>query len=1036
MRTLLEFRVLGPLTIRDGAVELPIRGRGQQLMLAALLLSANRTVTIDRLVHAVWGADVPVTAEGQIRDRIRLLRKTLSECPSVADPAEVLATTEGGYRLSLGAGTTDLDRFRRAAEAGHAALAVGRFAEAAALLRDALAVWRDTPFAGLDAEWLCVPIDGWLERRMSVEEARVDADLRCGHHQQVIAELTELIAAHPLRERLRAQLITALAQAGRTAEALESYQAARHLLAEELGVEPGPHLQQVHGQLLRGELGVPVAALVAVPTVRARPAQLPLNVAAFVGRGRELAVLDGLLPDDTTRATSATAAVLVSAVSGTAGVGKTALAIQWAYRVRDRFPDGQLYVNLRGYDPDRPLSAGEALAQFLAALGVPGPDIPLDVDERAARYRTELSGRRLLIVLDNAGTVDQVRPLLPGAATCMVLVTSRESLAGLVARDGAHRLDLGLLPMADATILLRRLIGRRVDAEPEAATGLAALCARLPLALRIAAELAVARPMSPLADLVAELADQRSRIDLLEAAGDPRTAVSSVFSWSVRHLSPAAARTFRMLGLHVGPDFDAYAVAALTDTDLNQANDAQSKLAQAHLMQATTGTRWTMHDLLRAYASNLAATDPADPGGRAALGRLFDYYLATATAAMNVLYPAEALRLPDPPSTHTPRPAFADADSARAWLDTELATLGAVAGYAAGHGWPGHATGLSTALFRYLDGGLNMDALAIHGYARDAALQTGNRAAQARAMHGLGAAHVQMGQHHSAVTFFQEALSLFRQAGDEVGQARALGNLGLIDWRLGHYPPAANQFQQAVDLFSRAGDRAGEAVAVINLGTLEQRLGRSRRAVELYQRALALSRALGDQYGEAYALNNLGEIQARLDEHAAARENLHRALALFQQIGQRGGEASALDSLGVLHTRLGQPDLAIEHHRHALIQFRQLGDRGGEAQALNGLGEAALASGQPADAITHHDEALVAASEIGFREQQARAHTGLGQAHRVLGDDAHAKHQYEQALRLNTQLGAAEADEVRAQLASLDKEASQPGTRSRLVTEA
>src|SRR5215472_6158356 len=315
------------------------------------------------------------------------------------------------------------------------------------------------------------------------------------------------------------------------------------------------------------------------------PRQLPADVGAFTGRTVELAELDWLLPDAAAGpVTDAVGPVVISAVSGTAGVGKTALAVRWAHRAAAHFPDGQLYVNLRGYDPDQPVSAGEALAGFLRALGVAGQDIPPGEAERAARYRSLVAGRRLLVVLDNAATVEQVRPLLPGSPSAMVVVTSRDSLAGLVARDGARRLDLGLLPAADAVALLRVLIGQRAEADPAAARMLADRCARLPLALRVAAELAVARPDTPLAELAAELADEGERLALLDAGGDPRGAVASVFSWSYRHLDPGAARMFRLLGLHPGPDWDRYAAAALGGTGVAEAGRLLNALARAHLI--------------------------------------------------------------------------------------------------------------------------------------------------------------------------------------------------------------------------------------------------------------------------------------------------------------------------------------------------------------------------------------------------------------------------------------------------------------------
>ncbi|MGH8921280.1 MAG: NB-ARC domain-containing protein, partial [Actinomycetes bacterium] len=385
------------------------------------------------------------------------------------------------------------------------------------------------------------------------------------------------------------------------------------------------------------------------------------------------------------------------------GVGKTALALRWAHRVRGDFPDGQLYVNLRGYDPGQPLSADDVLAGFLRALGLAGHDIPLEVDERAAAYRSLLDGRRMLVVLDNAATVEQIRPLLPGTPSAMVVVTSRDSLAGLVARDGARRLGLDLLPPEDAVSLLRVLIGARVEVEPDAAMTLANQCARLPLALRVAAELAVARPTTSLAVLVAELVDEQLRLHLLDAGGDPRTAVRGVFSWSYQHLPADAARAFRLLGLHPGPDLDLYAAAALTDTTPGQAQHLLGLLARAHLVHTASAGRYGMHDLLRAYATHLATDEDSGHERRAVLTRLFDYYLAIVVAAMDTLVPAERHLRPRIPDPAPPGPVVADLITARAWLDAERAILAAICAHTARYGWPGHTTRLATTLFRYFE---------------------------------------------------------------------------------------------------------------------------------------------------------------------------------------------------------------------------------------------------------------------------------------------------------------------------------------------
>ncbi len=774
--------------------------------------------------------------------------------------------------------------------------------------------------------------------------------------------------------------------------------------------------------------GTPQPAEARVGMARVVPAQLPADVDVFTGRAQELAELDRLLSatpthiDATAAGGGGSTAVVISAVSGTAGVGKTALALRWAHRVRAEFPDGQLYVNLRGYDPDQPLSPGYALARFLRALGVAGAEIPPEVDERADAYRSLLDGRRILIVLDNAATVEQVRPLLPGTSSALVVVTSRDALAGLVAREGARRLDLDLLPPEDAVALLGVLIGERVAAEPDAAAALAAQCARLPLALRIAAELAATRPTTPLAGLVAELVDEQRRLELLDAGGDPRTAVRTVFSWSYQHLPAEAARAFRLLGLHPGPDLDSYAAAALIDTSLEQAQHLLDLLARAHLVQPTSPARYGMHDLLRGYATHLATVEDSEQERWVALTRLFDHYLATAGAAMDALHPAETHRRPRIGPPATPSPPVAEPPPARAWLDTERVTLTAVCAHTAARGWPGHTTGLASTLFRYLDiGGHYPDAVAIHAHALRAAHHSGDRAAEAHALTSLGAVYWRQGRYRRAAEHHQLALALFCEIGDQAGEARALDYLGAVYRRQGYYRRAAEHHQQALILFREIGHRTGEADALDNLGAAYRWQGYYRRAAEHHQQALILFREIGHRSGEADALDNLGTVYWRQGHYGRAAEHHQQALALFREIGYRAGEADALDNLGLVYSQQGHYGRAAEHHQQALALFREIGYRDGEAMALNGIGEIHHATGHHHQAHTHHTAALTLAIQTGDRYEQARAHNGLAHTHHASGDPDQARHDWSEALALYTDLGVPEADDVRAHLTALDQ---------------
>ena len=706
--------------------------------------------------------------------------------------------------------------------------------------------------------------------------------------------------------------------------------------------------------------------------------------------------------------------------------------MHWAHLVAGRFPDGQLYVNLRGYDAGQPVPAGDALAGFLRALGVAGPDIPGDSDERAAAYRSLVADRRMLVMLDNARQVEQVRPLLPGSLTCVTLVTSRDALAGLVARDGALRLEVDLLPLPEAASLLRKLIGRRADDDPDAAVTLATQRCRLPLALRVAAELAAASPDVPLADLAADLADLQHRLDVLETGGDERTAVRSVLTWSYRYLDPDAASLFRRLGLHPCLDLDLHAAAALVAATTASTRRMLDVLARAHLVQAVAPRRYALHDLLRAYARELASTHDGEGEQRAALTRLFDYYLHASAAAMNTLFPAEAARRPTiAPPAGCALPPVENLAAARQWLDAERANLAAAAGHTAAHGWPGHAIRLAAVLFRYLDaGGHFAEAITIHGHARDAAAQVSDRNAEADALTNLGLADLHQGRYQQATAQLQQALALSRETGDRNRQARALQDLGLGDFQQGRWPQATRQLEQAMDLFRQTGDRIGQARVLGNLGIIAFQQGRPDQAADHLHQALAVYRETGHPAGEAYILANLGGGELTQGRYRQAAGHLRQALPLFRDTGNRTGEAHVLANLGIIDLRQGRCQQATSSLQQALDLFRQTGDRSGEAEALNGLGEMLLATGDPDGARTQHEAALALTTGTGDIYEQARARHGLARCCHAIGDVGLTRRHLNQALTLYSSLGAPEADQIRAQLAAGDHHHAEPLTTS------
>lgn len=1001
----MRFGLLGPLLVQSGEENLPVRRGKQRTVLAALLLDAGRVVSVEKLIDVIWGENPPASADVAVRNYVMRLRRDLGSAKNR------IRTEPPGYLISVADEELDVSRYEALLGSARTAAEAGSWEAAASEAAAALALWRGEALCDVESDVLAQRETPRLtELRLRGLETRIEADLNLGRHAEVVAELEHLTAAHPLRENPRAQLMLALYRGGRQAEAMAVYRSARQALIDALGTEPGEALRDLHQRIIFGDpgLAVPVPA----PAPGPIPRQLPWATRHFVGRSRELAALSGLLrPEDGQPSGS----VVISAIGGTAGVGKTALALQWAHQVSGEFPDGQLYVNLRGYDPDQPVAAADALAGFLHALGLPGERIPSGTDARAAAFRSLLAGRRVLILLDNACEAEQVRPLLPGSSSCLTVVTSRDALAGLVARDGAVRLDLGLLPLADAMRLMRDLVGERAAAEPDALERLAAGCCRLPLALRVAAELAISRPGTPLADLAAELTDQRRRLDLLDAGGDPWTEVRAVFSWSYDYLDSQAALVFRLIGLHPGPDCDAYAAAALAGISVPEAGACLDRLARASLVQPAGLGRSGLHDLLRDYARELAVGTDGENGCRAALTRLFDYYVRMSATAGDVFAPGVMRHRFAIPESPVGLPPVGDAVEAQAWLDAERDNLVATSVHGADHGWPVHATTLSSVLYWYLHAGTYLgEAQAVHAGACRAARACGDRAAEARALTNLAGLASRQDQIPEAADLHRQALAVHREVGDRFGEARALTNLAMLGWRLGRTDESLRFQEEALAMHREMDDRIGEACALGNLGNLSFRLSRFTEAVGFLEDAVRLYCEVGERYGEAHALKDLASGYEQAGQAEAAADYSQRALALLREINDRNGEADVVTVMARIRWRTGRRQDAYEHVRRALDLYREAGDRFGEAQALNTLGDFLRGSGEPAAARVQHDAALSLAVEKGDLYEQARALEGLGSAAEDLGDLVQASVHWDRARVLYAETGAPEAAEPRS----------------------
>ncbi len=657
------------------------------------------------------------------------------------------------------------------------------------------------------------------------------------------------------------------------------------------------------------------------------PRQLPVDVAHFTGRGAELATLDALLAQgDAARP----AAMMIAVIAGTAGVGKTALVVRWAHQVRDRFPDGQLFVNLRGYDPGSPMAPEQALEEFLRALGVPAERIPAGLGERAALYRSLLDGRRVLIVLDNANAAEQVRPLLPGSSTCRVVVTSRGRLSGLIAHDGASRVTVDLLPPAEAIALLRDVIGAaRVAAEPEAIVELASRCAYLPLALRIAAERAVTHPHATLAGLAGELAVVHDRLDLLATADeeDEATALRAVFSWSYHALSAEAARAFRLLGLHTGPDISTPAAAALTNTTPAQARRLLETLVGTHLIEETGRDRYRLHDLLRAYAAECAKAEETDHDCDAAVRRALTWYLHTGDAADRILNPHRR-RIPlDHPEVACSPLEFTTYGQALDWCEAERANLVAAIRQAAETDEHVIAWKLPLALWNFFTLRKHWaDLIDTYRIGLAAAAHLHDRRGEAWTCSGLGIAYLDLRQYKEALECYQCALHISQEIDDPWDEAIALLGLGRTYLYLGQYEEALGPSQHALRICQEIDDLWGETFALLTIGAIYRKLRNFEDALDYFERTLAVVRAVSYQSGEAMTLHNLGDTYRDLQRFDEALEYFRRACATYRQISDRWGEAHTLRNIGDTLQKLNQREAAAEYWHQALPIFEDLGD--------------------------------------------------------------------------------------------------------------
>jgi DNA-binding SARP family transcriptional activator/tetratricopeptide (TPR) repeat protein len=963
-----KYGLLGPLTVRRDGAEIPIPPGQQRVLLAALLLRAGQPARMDELGALLWADAQPASVRLSLQHCVMRLRRSLG-----ADGAQVIVTEPGGYRIRLVPGELDITRFEAALATGREAARAGAWAEAAAALAAGLALWRGEPLSGVGSEDLAdreLPRLG--ELRLQALEARIDADLHLGRHSDVIVELRQLTAAQPLRERLHALLMLALYRDGQQAGALAAYQAAREVLTAELGTEPGPDLRRLHQQVLAGDPG-----LAAAPTPPARPPEpepppaavrfsLPPRPAAFTGRA-----------DEVERITGDGAAV--RAISGMPGVGKTALAVHAAHRLRDRFPDRQLFIDLRGHTPGQePVSAERALAGLLTATGADPRSLPADLAGRAGLWRDRMAGERALLVLDNAASSAQVAPLLPGGDGSLVLVTSRRQLADLPGPVVSVQVDT--LPPEQAGEMFVGLAPRAAGDPGGAVAELAELAGFLPLAVSLLARVYNRHPAWALADLAAET---RARLLSLTAERDSVEAALEV-SW--QQLDPGQQDFFRCLSLHPGTVTDPYAAAALGGVPLEAAVAHLDALHGEGLLTETGYRRYGMHDLVRRYAADRAAEGP--PARRAAAaGRVLDYYQHTAGRAEALLARHERIGpapvLAAPPAA---APDLPDGAAALAWARAERAGLAACLDYAARAGDGARVVALTAAMAALLQhDGPWPGAIARHEAAAAAAADLGDPLGRASALSQVGLLRRLTGEYPAAELVLGQALGSFRELGERRGEAAALAQLGAVRLSAGEYPAAAEALAQAVGIFRALGDRRGEAAALHDLG-VARLIGDYASGTATLEAALAISREVGDRAGQASALYYLGDVRRATGDYPGAAVLLEEALAAYRSLDIRRGQANALDNLGAVRRFTGDFAGAAAVLGEALGMFRDLGSRAGQASALFHLGAVRRLTGDYTGATWVLREALSIARGIGNRTCQGNALFELGAVRRLTGD--------------------------------------------------
>jgi DNA-binding SARP family transcriptional activator/tetratricopeptide (TPR) repeat protein len=906
----LRIGLLGPVRAWLDDHEVAVGPPRQQALLAVLATNANQVISRAELIDAIWGTEPPASAVGSVHTYVAGLRRAIEPARKTF---QVLVSAGSGYSLRVGPEGVDAERFGRHRQAARRLVVAGDHEAGLAELDAALALWSGTPLGGLGGPFADVERQRLAELRLDVIEERAELLLVLRRPAEVVTGLKDVLADHPLRESSRALLIRALHQQGRLGEAKSVYQTGARLLDDRLGVQPGPALRGVYEALVNAE----PAADPVLP--RVVPSQLPHDTRRFTGRGEELRRLDALLP---AAGALRGGTVVITTIEGTAGIGKTSLAVHWSHLVRDLFPDGQLYLNLRGFDvADKPLPPHDALYTLLSAFRVPSEKIPQTTAERSAMLRSVVAGRRMLMVLDNAMSTDQVTPLLPANQSCVVLVTSRNRLDGLVATGDGRQLTLGLFDEADSSALLASYLSpERIEEEREAFDELLRLCAGLPLALSIVGARAWCSPNLPLAQFVDELRDAHFRLDALDTGDDSASSVRAVFSWSYDALSPAAKRLFRLLGLHAGPDVSRHAAGALADVSEEDTRAQLDELVRAHLLELRGDGRYQFHDLLRVYALERATSDETPDERDAAARRGVRWYMHAANKADRQMLAFKPVHnIIDPPA-HWTFPEQPDPEHARAWFMAE-------------------ETNLVEAIRR--------------------AVEIGEHAVAWRLPQTMSSFWY---VYNKRWELWNEMLRISLEHavldGDVNGQASAYSSLGIVANDLRRYDEAVAYYHQAIELFPQTEEKWLVGITYNSLGLTYVSMGKLPEAMAALRTAAEAYEEIGNTWGRAWALQGTASAYNAMGDHEKALEYGQLTLAAWHDVGYQHGVGSGLNLLGEIHFAAGDYPAAIDFYDQAVQARQGINDRFGIANALQGKALAELRAGRVADARDSYRRAL------------------------------------------------------------------------------